>query len=76
MKISQLINMKMPTIVGIFIFVSRENFMLSCVEHEKRFITSGPGRKRDRVENAVPRLICALFISVLSKVGTINRIID
>ena len=29
MKISQLINMKMPTIVGIFIFISRENFMLS-----------------------------------------------
>ena len=27
--------MKMPTI-------SRENFMLSCVEHEKSFITSGP----------------------------------
>ena len=24
-----LINMKMPTIVGIFIFISRENFMLS-----------------------------------------------
>ena len=29
MKISLLINMKMPTIVGIFIFISRENFMLS-----------------------------------------------
>ena len=27
-------NMKMPTIYGIFIFVSRENFMLSWVEHE------------------------------------------
>ena len=34
--------MKMPTIVGIFIFISRENFMLSWVEHEKSFITSGP----------------------------------
>ena len=30
--------------VGIFIFISRENFMLSWVEHEKSFITSGPGR--------------------------------
>ena len=29
MKISLLINMKMPTIVGIFIFISRENSMLS-----------------------------------------------
>ena len=35
-------NMKIPTIVGIFIFISRENFMLSWVEHEKCFITSGP----------------------------------
>ena len=42
MKISLLINMKMPTIVGIFIFISRENFMLNWVEHEKSFITSGP----------------------------------
>ena len=29
-------------IVGIFIFISREIFMLSGVEHEKRFITLGP----------------------------------
>ena len=29
MKISMLINMKMPTTVGIFIFISRETFMLS-----------------------------------------------
>ena len=29
MKISLLINMKMPTIVGIFIFISRDIFMLS-----------------------------------------------
>ena len=35
--------MKMPTIVGIFIFISRENFMLSSAEHEKSLITSGPG---------------------------------
>ena len=41
MKFSLLINMKMPTIVGIFIFISRDNFMLSYVEHEKSFITSG-----------------------------------
>ena len=44
MKISLLINMKMPTIVGIFVFISRENFMLSLVEHEKSFITLGPGQ--------------------------------
>ena len=44
MKISLLMNMKMPTIVGIFIFISRENFMLNCVEHEKSLKYSGPGR--------------------------------
>ena len=38
-----LINVKMPTIVGILTFMSRINFMLSRVEHEKSFITSGPG---------------------------------
>ena len=35
-------NVKMPTIVGILIFMSRINLMLSWVEHEKSFITSGP----------------------------------
>ena len=37
----QLINVKMPTVVGILTFMSRKNFMLSRVEHEK-VITSGP----------------------------------
>ena len=38
-----LINVKMPTIVGIVTFVSRINFVLSLVEYEKSFITSRPG---------------------------------
>ena len=38
-----LINVKMPTIVGILAFMSRINCVLSRVEHEKSFITSGPG---------------------------------
>ena len=33
----------MPNLVGISIFISKESFMLSRVEHEKSFITSGPG---------------------------------
>ena len=37
-----LINVKMPIIVGILTFMSRTNFVLSWVEHEKSFITSGP----------------------------------
>ena len=36
-----LINVKMPTIVGILTFIGRINFVLSRVEHGKSFITSG-----------------------------------
>ena len=37
-----LINIEMPTIVGISTFISRNKFMLSRLEHEqKSFITSG-----------------------------------
>ena len=38
----RLINVKMPTIVGILTFMSSINSILSWVEHEKSFITSGP----------------------------------
>ena len=34
-------NVKMPTVVGILTFMTRINFMLSYIEHEKSFITSG-----------------------------------
>ena len=49
-----LINVKMPTIVGILTFMSGENFMLRWVEHEKNFITSGTGqlRRGEAVRNA------------------------
>ena len=38
-----LINVKMPTIVGILIFMSRINLVLSWVEHGKSFLTMGNG---------------------------------
>ena len=38
-----LINVKMPTIVGILSFMSRKNFMLSWVEHEKSYSTKSWG---------------------------------
>ena len=41
--IHSLINVKMPTIFGILTFMSRINFMLSWVEHEKSFITMRSG---------------------------------
>ena len=37
-----LINVKMPTFVGILTLMSRINFVLSRVEHGKNVITSGP----------------------------------
>ena len=40
----RLVNVKMPTIVGIWTFMSRKTFSLSWVEHETFFITSGPGQ--------------------------------
>ena len=36
------LNLKIPIILVISIFISSLNFMLSRVEHEKSFITSGP----------------------------------
>ena len=35
--------MKMPTIVDIFIFIGRENFMLSWAKHEKKLYTLEAG---------------------------------
>ena len=35
--IFSLMNVKMPTIVGILTFMSRKIFMLSLLEHEKQF---------------------------------------
>ena len=36
-----LINLKLPTTVGILTFMSRKNSMLSCVEHESFFNNLG-----------------------------------
>ena len=38
---TMLINVKMPTIVGILTFKSKINFALSWVEHEKKFYNLG-----------------------------------
>ena len=42
---AQLLSMKNVLIVGIFIFMTKWNFMLSWVEHEKSLMTSGPDAK-------------------------------
>ena len=36
-----------------FIFYVHLNFMLNCVEHEKRFITSVPGIKVDSYKGGI-----------------------
>ena len=63
-----LINVKIPTIVGILTFMSRKNFMLNRVEHEKSFIISGPGLSGARAMGAHATLF------VLSCCGTIHDI--
>ena len=36
------LNLEIPLILAVLIFMSSLKFMLSCVEHEKSFITLGP----------------------------------
>ena len=43
MKISLLINMKMPTIVGIFIFIAEKFSCSAELRMKKSYITSGSG---------------------------------
>ena len=86
MKFTMLINVKMPTIVGILIFMrminttsehlkaikvfifkhlrfyQHLNSMLSGVEHEKSFITSGPG---ECLTHEKPCLIPVLIFHVI-----------
>ena len=49
--------MKMPTLVGIFMFVSRETFILSCVKNEQRLITSEPGLVRRKFHMGMSGLV-------------------
>ena len=56
-----LINVKMPTIVGILTFMSRINFVLSWVEHEKSFITS----QLEFFENSLQVLLLITIVNSL-----------
>ena len=55
-------NVKMPIIVGILTFISRINFVLRRVEHEKSFITSGPGVVVRSKAVVLLLLICCLLL--------------
>ena len=62
--IIMLINVKMPTIVGILTFMSRINFLLSCVEHGKSFITSAPGLQEYVISKKIALNIICWFETV------------
>ena len=53
-----LLNVKMPTIVGILTFMSWVVYMLSRVEHENSSITSGPGLNEISVITTVRTSTC------------------
>ena len=67
--------LKMPTIVGILTFMSRINFVLGWVEHEKSFIGMEPGvcallsfsiitlRKKELVSLCVCVCVCVCVCS-------------
>ena len=55
-----LINVKMPIIVGILTFMSRKNFVISRVKHEKSFITSGHGCCTGRYETSLDEQVVLL----------------
>ena len=60
-----LINVKMPTIVGILTFMSRINFVLSLVEYEKSLITSRPVCTFPSMQEVGPQQIVGFFSVVL-----------
>ena len=69
MKFFLLINIKMPTIVCILIFINRQKFKVNWVEHEKSFITWGPGHSYIKV-------FVWRFDKVLIAVSLLSRWLD
>ena len=83
-RISLLKSMKISTIVGIFIFISRENFIPSWVEYEKSFIISKPEPKQTQMftEKAVVvaglvrslRIMCGIIKVLLSCISFFRKL--
>ena len=73
-----LINVKMPTIVGILTpiigiltFMSRINFVLSCIEHGKSFITSGPDfGASEQQRHSASAFVTRYMESIMAKLDT------
>ena len=65
----------MPTVVGPLTSMHRKNFMLSCVEHEKGFITSGPGPEVIKLFSCSTQLSRKFFLLINVKMPTIVGIL-
>ena len=63
MKFPLQVIMKMPLIIGILIFIGRENFKLVRVEHEKSSITSGLDKKNLKKKST--KICCGNFLGAL-----------
>ena len=61
-----LINVKMPTIVGILTVICMINFVLNWVEHEKSFITLGPACLSVTSQRLCPLLKAITILYLLS----------
>ena len=77
MKISPLVNMKMPTIVGIFIFISRENFILCHLPEKGRKMAielANERKERNRTSKLLGEFMSpALFLFEVLKMGKLTR---
>ena len=73
-----LINVKMPTIVGILTFMSWINFVLSWVEHGKSLLISGPGHTTDNGNLDIPlkRKILDIQLKTAVWISYLNRNMD
>ena len=57
------LNLKIPLILDVLILLSNSTFMRSCVEHEKSFITSGPGHEQTRSDRVYYFLFVGVFLT-------------
>ena len=62
-------NVKMPTIVGILTFMSWISFMLSWVEYEKSFITSGPSPVWTFIQKTFAHIHTMIRLTKISSAG-------
>ena len=70
-----LINVKKPTINDILTFISRMNFVLSWVEHEKSFITSGSVLEIIKLSSCSTQMCMEFDMLIIVKMPTVVDIL-